>query len=191
MYKYLITLTILSLFVIGCSEKSNIVSPVDSSTNNNEIVSNPNWILPPAENQALKKDVSVSKTIEGDEDSYLEINTSYYAGWHRKITIDASAEFQRDSFSGKKVVSMSVNDEFGATTFSPSGTWKKPVIFNLKITGLNLWHLDLSNVTFVYMSPNGKYYKAEYDRIYINKWWGIIQVVNAKLPHFSRWGFIN
>ena len=191
MYKYLSILMFLALLVVGCTDNSNIVSPVDNTENNSEITSNPNWItLPQSTETALKKDVAVSKLINGWEESELAINTRY---WSRRgrISIYANAEFQKDSFIGKRYVTMSVNDDFGTTSFSPSGTWLKPVIFNLRITGIDLSNVDPSKVSFVYMAPNGTYHEAQYDSIYINKRWGILQVFNAKLPHFSRWGFIN
>ena len=188
--KYLTILTILALFVVGCTDDSNVVSPVDNAVNT-DIVHNPNWItLPPSTETALKKDVSVSKTIYSWQESYLEINTRY---WSRsgRISIYAKAEFQKYSFKGEKYVTMSVNDEFGTTGFSPSGTWSKPVIFNLRITGIDLHDVDPSQVSFVYMAPDGSYHKAKYESIYVNTRWGILEVVNAQLPHFSRWGFIN
>ena len=191
MNKYLYTLIILALFVIGCKDNSNIVSPVDNTVNANDVVSNPNWItLPPSTETALKKDVAVSKLIRDYEDSELEINTRY---WSRsgRISIYAEAEFQKFSFKGQRYVTMSVNDEFGTTSFSPSGTWAKPVIFNLCIIGLDLHDVDPSKVDFVYMAPDGSYHKANYESIYVNTRWGVLQVVNAQLPHFSRWGFIN
>ena len=191
MNKYLYTLIILALFVIGCKDNSNIVSPVDSTVNANDVVGNPNWItLPPSTETALKKDVAVSKLIRDYEDSELEINTRY---WSRsgRISIYAEAEFQKFSFKGQRYVTMSVNDEFGTTSFSPSGTWAKPVIFNLKISGIDLHNVDPSHVDFVYLAPDGSYHKAKYESIYVNTRWGVLQVVNAQLPHFSRWGFIN
>ena len=41
------------------------------------------------------------------------------------------------------------------------------------------------------MAPDGKYYKAKYQSIYVEKQSGKLQIINAELPHFSRWGFIN
>jgi hypothetical protein len=190
MSKYLSTLMVLALFVIGCTDKSNVVSPVDSNTNG-DIVTNPNWItLPQSTETALKKVTTVGKTIYDNEDSYLEINT-YYWSWHKRVYVYANAKFQKYSFTGEKYVTMSVNDEYGTTDFSPSGTWSKPVIFNFIITGIDLHDVDPSQVTFVYMAEDGTYHKANYDSIYVDTRWGVLQVVNAKLPHFSRWGFIN
>jgi hypothetical protein len=191
MYRYLSILMLLLLFVIGCTDNSNIVSPVDSTENNSNIINNPNWItLPQSTETALKKDIAVSKLIYSWEDSNLEIDTRYWSR-HGRISIYANAEFQKYSFRGRRYVTMSVNDDFGTTNFSPSGTWLKPVIFNLRITGIDLRNVDPSQVSFVYMAPNGTYQEAEYDSIYVNKRRGILQVFNARLPHFSRWGFIN
>ena len=191
MNKYFYILMLLALFAIGCKDNSNIVSPVDNAVKTNDIVSNPNWItLPPSTENALKKDVAVSKLIHDYEDSELEINT-WYRSRSGKISIYAAAEFQKYSFNGNRYVTMSVNDEFGTTDFSPSGVWTKPVIFNLRISGIDLHNVDRSLVDFVYMAPDGSYHKAIYKRIYVNTRRGILQVVNAQLPHFSRWGFIN
>lgn len=192
MFKYLSILALFALLVIGCTDQSNMVAPVDNVITNNESVANPNWIsLPPAANQALKKDITVGKTIEGDDESLLEINTGYAGGPFGWISITANARFQRYSFTGDRYVTMSINDDFGAATFTPSGTWAKPVIYNLTIQGIDLSNVDPSKVTFVYMAPDGNYYKAKYQSIYVEKQSGKLQIINAELPHFSRWGFIN
>jgi hypothetical protein len=86
---------------------------------------------------------------------------------------------------------MTVNDQYGAATFSPSGTFLKPVIYNLTIVGLDLSNVDPAKVKFVYMAPNGQYYTPVYERLYVEKQSGKLQIVNAQLPHFSRYGFVN
>ena len=183
MLKYLSVLMLLAIFVIGCTDKSNMLSSVDNITGNNEAVTNPSFIeLLPANNQTIKKDVAVSKTIYGDQESLLEINTGYAGGPFGWISITANARFQRYSFTGSRYVTMSISDNNGTASFSPSGTWALPVIYNLTIQGI-----DLS----VYMASDGNYYKAKYQSLYIEKQSGKIQLINAELPHFSRWGFIN
>ncbi len=108
MLKYLSMLMVLALFVIGCTDESNMVSPVNNSINTDEQVSNPNWItLPSSDDLALKKDIFVGKTIYGDQESLLEINTGYAGGPFGWISITANARFQRYSFTGSRYVSMS------------------------------------------------------------------------------------
>jgi hypothetical protein len=86
---------------------------------------------------------------------------------------------------------MTVNDQFGTATFSPSGAFSKPVIYNLTIVGLNLRGINPANVKFVYMAPDGNYYVPQYDRLYVEIQSGKLQIENARLPHFSRYGFVN
>jgi hypothetical protein len=192
MLKYLSVLMLLAIFVIGCTDKSNMLSPVDNITGNNEAVTNPSFIeLLPANNQTIKKDVAVSKTIYGDQESLLEINTGYAGGPFGWISITANARFQRYSFTGSRYVTMSISDNNGTASFSPSGTWALPVIYNLTIQGIDLSNVNPATVTFVYMASDGNYYKAKYQSLYIEKQSGKIQLINAELPHFSRWGFIN
>ena len=185
MKKYISIIAVLSLFVIGCSEQMSVNSPVNTNT------AEPNWIaLPDKESMIVNGDVSVSRLLYGTDESLLEINTGYAGGPIGWISITANARFQRNSFGGSRYTTMSVNDKFGTATFSPSGTFTKPVIYNLTIMGVDLSKVDPAKVSFVYLSPNGQYYKPVYDKIYVEKQSGKLQIVNAQLPHFSRYGFI-
>ncbi len=182
MKKYIYFLMLLGLFLVGCSEHSNIVAPIESSDNE------PNWIT--GSSNSLQKDVTTSKWIYGDQESLLEINTGY-AGGTGWISITANARFQRYSFVGSRYITMTVSDECGTSTFTPSGTFLKPVIYNLTIMGLDLSNIDPATVRFVYMAEDGNYYVPKYERLYVEKQSGKLQIINAQLPHFSRYGFVN
>ena len=191
MKKYISIIVLLSLFVIGCSEQSSVLAPVND-VNSNVTSTEPNWIALPINNSmSVNADVSVSRLLYGNQESLLEINTGYAGGTFGWVSITANARFQRYSFTGSRYTTMSVNDKFGTATFSPSGTFTKPVIYNLTIMGVDLSKVDPAKVSFVYLSPDGKYYKPVYDKIYVEKQSGKMQIINAKLPHFSRYGFIN
>jgi hypothetical protein len=181
--KNLIYLLILfGFFIAGCSENSNIVAPAENTSNE------PNWIVGPS--NSLQKDATVSRWIYGNEESLLEINDGWAGGigW---ISITSNARFQRYSFTGSRYITMTVDDQCGTSTFTPSGTFTKPVIYNLTIVGLNLSNVDPAKVRFVYMAPDGNYYVPQYERLYVEKQSGKLQIVNAQLPHFSRYGFVN
>ena len=187
MRRYIFLYAMLSLFVVGCSEESSVLSPVGDTS-----FSEPNWIALPDNNSlSINGDVSVSRMLYGTDESLLEINTGYAGGPFGWISITANARFQRNSFTGQRYTTLSVNDKFGTATFSPSGTFSKPVIYNLTIMGVDLSKVDPAKVSFVYLSPDGKYYKPVYDKIYVEKQSGKMQIINARLPHFSRYGFVN
>jgi hypothetical protein len=188
MSKYIYILIFFLGFVIGCSKESDLVAPVDSAKGNE-----PNWIaIPSAEDQSLQKKVFTGKWICGDEGSTLKINTHYRSFTpFRFVKINASAEFQENSFEGCTFITMSVSDRYGVTTFLPDIYFSKPVIYNLTITGVDLRGIDSAAVKFVYMATDGEYYQAEYDHLNVDPSIGMLQVINVKLPHFSRYGFAN
>jgi hypothetical protein len=85
--------------------------------------------------------VSVSKLINGNEESLIEINTGYPGGPYGWVSITANARFQRNSFKGSKYVTMKIDDKYANTEFSPSSNFLKPVIYNLTIMGVDLKEL--------------------------------------------------
>ena len=171
--------TLLIVLFMGCSKNANINSPIDDQ------VKEPNWIKLPGHNiQSVETDVSVSQMVNGSDETLMEINTGYAGGIHGWISITANARFQRYSFTGQRYITMSVNDQFGTATFSPSGSFSKPVIYNLTIMGVDLRNVDPAKVKFVYLSSNGNYYEPVYQSMYVEKQSGKLQIINAELPHF-------
>lgn len=189
MKKLLVVLGVVVLLIFsGCdSKEDSLISPQTESLGS---VLQSNWIVLPApSNPSLKKEVSVSKLINGNEESLIEINTGYAGGPHGWVSITANARFQRNSFKGSKYVTMKIDDKYANTEFSPSSTFLKPVIYNLTIMGVDLKGVNPSKVKFVYMSDNGQYYPVAYKKLYVEKQSGKLQVIDARLPHFSRYGF--
>ena len=190
MGKIISTLFIITVFAfVGCENNGSdkIVSPQGNSLG---IAVQPNWIVLPAPSgKTLKKDVTVTKLINGSDESLIEINTGYAGGPFGWVSITANARFQRNSFTGQRQVTMSINDQFGTSSFSPSSTFSKPVIYNLTILGVDLSKVDPSKVKFVYEADNGQYYPAVCQSVYVEKQSGKLQVINAQLPHFSRYAF--
>ena len=85
---------------------------------------------------------------------------------------------------------MSVQQNFGSTTFLPHSNFNFPAEYDLKYEGLDLTGLTLSQLDFVYMNEDGTYELVVYDEISMDLSKGKIEIKNAQLPHFSRYGFI-
>jgi hypothetical protein len=185
----LLSAALLAIALVGCAMDNATAPTTDESTSLGTEVQ-PDWIvLPQPDDLSLEKTVSVTKTIKGDEESLIEINTGYAGGPFGWVSITANARFQRYSFTGTRTITMAINDQGGVADFAPSGVWAKPVIYNLTIQGANLTNVDPSKVKFVYVAPDGKFYTAACQSIYVEKQSGKLQVINAQLPHFSRYSF--
>ena len=192
MKRWFVTLgVVVMLVLVGCDnkEENSLISPQTESLGS---VVQSNWIvLPTPENSSLKKDVSVGKLINGSDESLIEINTGYRGGPYGWVSITANARFKRNSFRGSKYVTMTIDDKYAVVDFSPSGSFSKPVIFNMTIMGVNLRNVHPSSAKFVYMAPDGEYYPVKYQQIFVEQQSGKLQVINAELPHFSRYGWTN
>jgi hypothetical protein len=189
MKKLLSFTAVLLVLFIGCSKDANISSPIENQVDQ---VEQPNWIaLPGPDILSVETDVSVSQMVNGSDETLMQINTGYAGGPHGWISITANARFQRNSFLGQRYITMSINDQFGTATFSPSGSFLKPVIYNLTIMGVDLSNVDPTKVRFVYLAADGNYYIPPYQSLYVEKQSGKLQIINAQLPHFSRYGFVN
>ncbi|MBN1302603.1 MAG: hypothetical protein JW995_15400 [Melioribacteraceae bacterium] len=196
MKKLYTILTVMMLMMIGCNNQELIVDPSNQLQQVNETFKfegrDVSWIkLPAPEDQSLPKNHSTGKWCNSWLDNELEIRTGYFSwrkGW---VSVSASLFFERNSFTGKKFITMSIDDESGEGTFSPHGLWFKPAIYNLTVKGLDLSGINPSDIAFVYMNPNGTYERVDYDNLYVDIQSGTLQIVNAKLPHFSRFGFVN
>ncbi|MFC2084892.1 hypothetical protein ACFLS9_07540 [Bacteroidota bacterium] len=163
----------------GCQENSNIVDPIEYSN-----VETPQWVsLKSVEGLSLNKVLSTSKSIDGNIGGLIVLE-----GNSGNLSITATLEFLPGSFDGTKNITLSLDNELCVAKFSPSSTFEVPAIFNITYTGLNLEDVDTDNISFVYDAEDGTTETIQNDRITIDA--GELSVANAKLPHFSRYGFI-
>ena len=185
MKKYLSIIVLLSLFVIGCSEQMSVNSPVNTNT------SEPNWIaLPSAEGMQMNKTFTTSKAIDGAKGGMIDLNTSYNGGLFGTITLTSSLVFPKGSHSGLVTFTVSHDDKSCVSSFGPSYIFNKELILNIKYTGLDLSGTNPAQVKFAYLAADGSVVEALNDGIILDRQTGTLQVIKAKLRHFSRYGFV-
>ena len=198
MKKTILTLSVLGLlFLIGCQE-NNITQPYSENSNNSNGTllksGEPCWITLPLSERALRSAgntlYSASKNITGRSGGELSIKTEYPSGPFGKIKIESKIKFPKNAFEGEKLVTMSVQQSFGSTTFLPHSNFNFPADYDLKYEGLDLTGLTPSKLDFVYMNEDGTYEQVVYDEISMDVSKGKIEIKNAQLPHFSRYGFV-
>ena len=188
--KKLLVLTALLAFVFfGCNTDSSIVEPdMSISTLGKTEV---NWIkLPVSKDGMLKKDVLVGQDVEGAIGATLAISDSY-EGLNGPVSMSASLQFLPGAFDSSRYITMNINDQFGEGTFSPHGVFDIPAVYNITISGVDLTGINPATITFVYLAEDGTYEYPVNDGITADLTTGTLQIVNAQLPHFSRYGFTN
>jgi hypothetical protein len=204
--KKLISIAALFLLLfVGCNDQTSITEPTGVSSNVQTIQKQePNWISLPARNPLqLNKINIVSKVINGAYGGSLIISDFYTAYSMQtldtydnviqppSVTTYASLVIPAGAFSGKKTITMTSDDAVCAFTFGPSQVFNKNAVFNATFTGVDLSGVDPAKVKFAYLADDGSIQYAPNDGIVVDVVAGKLQVINAQIPHFSRYGFVN
>lgn len=168
-------LTMVLLFVaVGCNEQTNITSP-----DNNPSVS---------ENLTLNKAVTVSKEINGAIGGFITLGS--FEDAKNGQCVYSCMYFPAGSFSGTKTITITLDPKKLTGTFNPGMVFNKPVLFSALFTGVNLNGSNGSTFNFVYLAPNGQQTIIPNSYLYVDPVKGVLGILGAQLPHFSRYAFI-
>ncbi len=191
MRRYIFLFAMLSLFVIGCSEQSSVLAPVNN-VNTNE----PNWVSLPSQENGLSVNsgprYEKSKWINGEAGGQIMLSEEYPSGPFGIIKVRIKLIFPAGAFTGDKRVTIKIDEQTGTTTFLPHSIFDAPALYTASFEGLDLSNVNLNNVDFVYKNDdNNQYEKIDRSYLELDPTIGKLKVKDAKLKHFSRYGFVN
>jgi hypothetical protein len=107
-----------------------------------------------------------------------------------RLRVSGELIVPENSFEGVVDVSTLFNNQNTTQSFGPSPfTFGKTLLLTLEYKGVNLRKADPSQIDFYYIDNEGQFHKAEYSSITVDVEAGILKVVEAKINHFSRWGW--
>lgn len=184
----LLTLTIFSfLLLFGCNEESDVSSPIQESNPPYQLIK-----LPPKAGLNVETTFSITETIDGADGGDLKIKESYIAANGEKVKINAKLKIKKNSFNGIVDITMTVDDEFAAVSFTPAMVFSIPAELNLKFEGIDLAKLNpiTGDYEFVYISDSWDIEQVTYNVMHVDESKGKIWVNKADINHFSRYGWI-
>jgi hypothetical protein len=186
--KKLLTLIIFSfLLFIGCNQESEVTAPTTSSTNPSV---EKQWITLP-NNGSLSVEETFTKTkknADGSRGWNIVVDHTFSNGVRTYGDLDCP----KNAYDGKLTFSYTLSSDVTVIDFDPSPfTFNIPVEYTIIYEGLDLTGVNPEDVDFYYVAPGGALVKAEYTRLEVNIATGRLFVLDAKLPHFSRYGFVN
>ncbi|PKL83396.1 MAG: hypothetical protein CVV24_05110 [Ignavibacteriae bacterium HGW-Ignavibacteriae-3] len=204
---FTITCVALLLTAIGCQQDNSIVNPlaaVNSQTENPASypaisASKSDNGISAASSSDLCQLIKVSKvvTMDGGKGGKVKFAYKFPDG----STVDAELSVEKNSFTGKRTFEIQFDafekdvelyiDGIEHPDFNPAAH------LTLKYKGLDFKNdplvagVDWKNATFVYMPSDGSPYQVmDFNKITVDPVAGELFVVDARLPHFSRFGFI-
>jgi hypothetical protein len=184
------TFALLLIFAVGCTDQTSITSPEQ-----NVQTQEPNWIALPQSGSSglhINTEWTTSARINGAQGGFLTNSVSYFDGTSGIVYINARIDFPQGSYPGNENITLTLSDQNTSVMFGPAmDGFNRTVVYNVKYRGLNLNGINPATVKFAFIANDGSIQYANYDRINVDVTNGILEVVNAVIPHFSRYGFVN
>ena len=183
--KLLINFLIVILIILsGCDQVTEINAPPERILNK-QLINLPERSGLSVEAQTYFKD------INGANGGEFQKSFSYQKSSGGSVYQFADLDFYPGEFPGTKTFSMTFNTDGAAMEFGPATQFQTGVEYTYKITGLDLTGINPNTLDFVYLDANGNMYEVDYEEVTMDASIGMLKVKNAKLPHFSRYGFVN
>ncbi|PKL87042.1 MAG: hypothetical protein CVV23_17430 [Ignavibacteriae bacterium HGW-Ignavibacteriae-2] len=203
MKKLYFSLILIGFIFSSCSDNSSIVSSESSQVINSKSVVNSgeisNWLsLPELKEESLRKVYSAKKRIMNSEGGYLEFNEIYETKNGKTINIYSSLTFppnfidtDDDDSNDFADISMTADTRTCSYTFTPHMKFNNKPIFNGRYEGLNLAGINTDKLQFVFQSDAGDLEFIRFEKITVDTENGVLEIQNAIIPHFCRYGFVN
>jgi hypothetical protein len=134
-----------------------------------------------------------AKLINGKIGDELILNETYIDSNGREIHIYARLHVLENSFFGNETITITPNVEDLSIQFSPEMIFDRDVRLDLVFTGIDLekfGYTTTGTYDFAFFADNGDIELIEADLSHANIPEQKISVQNAKLNHFSRYGWI-
>jgi hypothetical protein len=184
--KHLISFLFVTLLLtLGCEQVTDVNSPPEQIFNKQLIN------LPTPTGLGVEDLHTEYKDINGSSGGWFSEAFTYQGGINGTVSINSTLHFYANSFTGTKTISQTFDTETAAITFGPSMQFNVPVYYTLTITGVDLTGVNPNTLDFVYIDANGNMFAVQKDYVTMDLGTGLLKVKNARLDHFSRYGFVN
>ena len=186
--KSFVTLGFLSiLFVIGCDQNLDLTS---QSTTPEQPSSGKQWITL-SDNIGFSIEETFTKTKK-NADGSKGWNITFDHTFSNGVRAYGDLDCPSNAYEGKLTFFFTLSNEVTTSDFNPTPfTFNVPVEYTIIYEGLDLTGINPANVDFYYIAPDGSMQKAVYDYLQVDIATGKLFVLDARMHHFSRYGFVN
>lgn len=190
MKKLIIIIAAFAFILFGCQDENSLVEPSANFAVQNLTKGKPvkNDDLTLNSNDDVRSHYAKTYTIDGKKGGRIRETHTWLDSSGNSVVMEAYLTIPRNAFEGKLTFDIIFDLENLSVELYPSPyTFDKPVLLDLLFEGVDLSGFDTSNMEFEYQSPDGTTYEVLYESKTIEA--NYLEVVQAQLPHFSRYGW--
>jgi len=188
------------LFLAGCdtgfdpvseTQKTELKKPSAQSFGSGNSIINYEIIPLPARSPIFLDSVfAITKTILGVLGGQIILDRSYISNRGKLVTMLVNLVIPPHSFSGQRDITLKIDRGFAIVHCTPQMNFNIPLNLIQTFTGLDLENYQTEDIDFVFIKKNGLIEEVERTSITVIKPLGILTVLNAKLNHFSIYGWV-
>lgn len=133
---------------------------------------------------------TMSKVINGAVGGRMILEKYYIAEGGDSVIMGVDLRIPAGAFQGTKTITMVLDDEYTAFHFYPQMAFDDTLRLFQYFEGLHLEEYQTGTFDFVYLADDGSVELVKKNGLQVVKPQGIVRVQNAKLVHFSRYGWV-
>ena len=171
----LTTLLLSALVLVGCADDASFLNSPETQITQQS--NSPNFIqLPDNEGMSVENQFSVTEYVTKKDGGELIIDESYYGGPHGEVKVIAKFKLYKNTVKKSSMITMTVDNESGAISFSPPTAFKKAADLYVKFEGLDLSNVDPESVEFISQTSDNNVYPVQYESIVVDVSSGTIEL---------------
>jgi len=133
---------------------------------------------------------TMSQIIDGSVGGRMIMEKYYISDLGDSVIIEADLRIPPGAFKGTKTITMTLDKYYAAFHFYPVMTFADTLRLFQGFKGLNLENYSTGTIDFVFIADDGSIELIKKNGVLVVVPQGIVRVQNAKLLHFSRYGWI-
>lgn len=188
--KVIISILIFSFLILwGCDSGQDLL--VDSNKINSTEYSTFEKIqLPNRSSFWMDSVITMSQTIDGAVGGRMIMDKYYIAENGDSVKVKVDLRIPAGAFTGTKTITITVDQTDAAVHFYPEMVFDDTLRLFQSFEGVNLDNYKTGTIDFVYIRDDGSIELIKKNGTQIILPQGIMRVQNAKLNHFSRYGWV-
>lgn len=177
------------VLLIGCDTASDLAvnnfSQLSEDVSSFEKITLPNK-LPLWQDSVL----TICQTIDGSVGGRLIMDNYYIAENGDSVIVKVDLRIPAGAFQGTETITITVDQIDAAVHFYPEMVFTDTLRLFQSFEGLNLDNYTTGTIDFVFIREDGSVELIKKNGLQVILPQGILRVQNAKLLHFSRYGWI-
>jgi hypothetical protein len=184
----LIILLAVIVLLIGCDTSTDLtVNPAENNSNTQVFE-----LIPLPKKSALWMDsvFTISQVIDGSVGGRIVMANYYISETGDSVEFEVDLTIPAGAFQGSETITITIDSDSAAVNFYPEMVFADTLQLFQSFEGLNLENMQTGTIDFVFINDDGSIELIKKNGTQIVVPQGILRVQNAKLLHFSRYGWI-